>query len=299
MSEPQNTEHRSRRSGGNNNNRRRQNSGGNRDDRPRTEHETYRREGGPTDYTPPRERPERPERDRPKTFGGGEYERVYRDKPAPKAPIGKRILKFISFGLLGGDKKPAPPASNGGARGSRPEGRGDRPRNDRDRDRRGGERREGGRRGEGQARGERSERPPRPERPKREPAAPREPREPREPRPPQPVDLESITTARLHVGNLSYDTTESDLFTLFNTIGKVTNAEIVSHTRTQRSKGFGFVSLTSLEDAKRAASELHGKPFMGRAITVGSAKGPKPEGARRERDERDERPDQDDSEPVT
>jgi RNA recognition motif-containing protein len=105
------------------------------------------------------------------------------------------------------------------------------------------------------------------------------------------VDLESITIARLHVGNLSYDTAESDLFELFNGAGKVTNAEIVTHSRTQRSKGFGFISLTSVEDARRAASELHGKSFMGRIITVGSAKGPKPEG----RTERSERPESEDA----
>ena len=75
---------------------------------------------------------------------------------------------------------------------------------------------------------------------------------------------------------------------LFNGVGKVTNAEIVTHSRTQRSKGFGFISLTSIEDAKRAATELHGKAFMGRVLTVGSAKGPKPDGARNERSERPE-----------
>ena len=79
------------------------------------------------------------------------------------------------------------------------------------------------------------------------------------------------------MGNLSYDTAESDLFELFNGIGKVTNAEIVTHSRTQRSKGFGFVQLTSIEDAKRAASELHGKPFMGRVLMVGPANGNKTE----------------------
>ncbi len=283
MSESPSSDNRQRHSGGGGRNRRPQ-PRGNRDDAPRTEHETYRREGGTTDYTPPRERPER---DRPKTFGGGEYERVYRDKPEPKVSLGKRFLKIISFGLIGGEPKPAtkPAAPN-----QHRERSGDRPRGERGNDRRGdrndrsGDR--GGRRPDG-PRAERAERPER-ERAPRPASPPREPREPREPRPPQALDLDSITSPRLHVGNLSYDTVESDLFELFNGVAKVTNAEVVTHSRTQRSKGFGFVSLTNLEDAKRAATELHGKPFMGRNITVGSAKGLKPDGPRRDREDRPE-----------
>ncbi len=81
-----------------------------------------------------------------------------------------------------------------------------------------------------------------------------------------------LTTARLHVGNLSFDATESDLFELFNGVGSVRNAEVVCNKHTQRSKGFAFVSMTSVEEAKRAVAELHGKEFMGRKLIIGGAR---------------------------
>jgi hypothetical protein len=98
----------------------------------------------------------------------------------------------------------------------------------------------------------------------------REPREPRQPQTPR-----EVTSERLHVGNLSFDAGESDLFELFNGVGSVRNAEIVVNKHNQRSKGFGFVTMSSLEEAKRAVAELHNKEFMGRALTVGGAKPPR------------------------
>ena len=262
---------RPRRQGGQH--RRHNNNRRNQDDGPRTEHETYRREGSTTDYTPPRET-------RKTTFGGGEYERVYRDKPVPKKPFGKRILSLLSFGLLGKEKPAASKTAPNSKQQPKKNDRG--PRGDRERDRDRGDRR-GPRQERGEGRGPRPERAERNDRPRERRSdqgntqtGPREPKQKTE-RPVQPVNLDAITTARLHVGNLSYDTAESDLFELFNGIGKVTNAEIVTHSRTQRSKGFGFVQLTSVEDAKRAASELHGKPFMGRVLMVGPANGNKSE----------------------
>ncbi|WP_395736775.1 RNA recognition motif domain-containing protein [Prosthecobacter sp.] len=110
-------------------------------------------------------------------------------------------------------------------------------------------------------------------RPMREP---REAREPREPRPrreaPPAVNPADITTDRLYVGNLSYDATESDLFELFNGVGAVKNAEVVVNSRTQRSKGFAFVTMGSVEEARRAVQELSGKDFMGRPLQLSGAK---------------------------
>ena len=264
----QQSENRPRQQGGGNrrNNNHRRRPGG--DDRSRNDRDTYGRSGGSSEYTPPREQQR-------KTFGGGEYERVYRDKPVPKKPLGQRILGFLSFGFLGKDKPAA--KTTGPARGrSDAAGRGD---SDSDRgagqSRRGGDRRERPDRfREARPAARRSENGDNPER--RQP--PREPREPRE-RTPQALDLDAIVIPRLHIGNLSYDTVESDLFGLCNGVGKVLNAEIVTHSRTQRSKGFGFVQFATVEEAKRAATELHGKPFMGRSIIVGPAKGPRPERA--------------------
>lgn len=81
-----------------------------------------------------------------------------------------------------------------------------------------------------------------------------------------------VTSPKLYVGNLSFDAAESDLFDLFNGAGAVQNAEIVSHRDTQRSKGFGFVTMATIDEAKRAVQELHEKDFMGRRLVVSGAK---------------------------
>ena len=81
-----------------------------------------------------------------------------------------------------------------------------------------------------------------------------------------------VTSPRLYIGNLSFDAAESDLFDLFNGVGSVQNAEIVTHHDTQRSKGFGFVTMASIEEAKRAVQELHDRPFLGRKLVVSGAK---------------------------
>lgn len=88
-------------------------------------------------------------------------------------------------------------------------------------------------------------------------------------REPQPVE-----TPRLHVGNLSFDTSESDLFDLFSQVGPVKNVALVIDKRTNRSKGFGFVEMESLELAKEAAAKYHETEFMGRKILVSGATPP-------------------------
>ena len=80
------------------------------------------------------------------------------------------------------------------------------------------------------------------------------------------------TTPRVYVGNLSFDATESDLLELFGGVGSVQNVEIVCNRETHRSKGFGFVQLASVEEAKRAVDELHDKEYMGRKLVVSGAK---------------------------
>src|SRR4029453_8954856 len=87
----------------------------------------------------------------------------------------------------------------------------------------------------------------------------------------QPERVE-VTSPRLYVGNLSFDATESDLFELFNGVGHVQNAEVVSYRHNQRSKGFAFVQMQTIEEAKRAVQELHDKEFLGRRLVVSGAK---------------------------
>jgi len=89
------------------------------------------------------------------------------------------------------------------------------------------------------------------------------------PGPPAPVE---VTTPKLYIGNLSYDATESDLFDLFKGVGQVQNAEIVTQKGTYRSKGFGFVTMLTVDEAKRAVQELHDKEFMGRKLVVNGSK---------------------------
>jgi RNA recognition motif-containing protein len=92
---------------------------------------------------------------------------------------------------------------------------------------------------------------------------------PRTGRKPERVE---VTSPRLYVGNLSFDATESDLFELFNGVGHVQNAEVVSYRHNQRSKGFAFVQMQTIDEAQRAVEELHDKEFLGRRLVVSGAK---------------------------
>src|SRR5947209_17484297 len=99
-----------------------------------------------------------------------------------------------------------------------------------------------------------------------------QPREQQQPRPQRKPESVEVTSPRLYVGNLSFDATESDLFELFNGVGHVQNAEVVSYRHNQRSKGFAFVSMQTIDEAKRAVEELHDKEFLGRKLVVSGAK---------------------------
>ena len=77
---------------------------------------------------------------------------------------------------------------------------------------------------------------------------------------------------KLYVGNLSYDTSSSDLEQLFNQHGQVTSAQVINDRDTGRSKGFGFVEMASDEEAQAAIAALNGQEVDGRALTVNEAK---------------------------
>ena len=77
---------------------------------------------------------------------------------------------------------------------------------------------------------------------------------------------------RLYVGNLSYNTTNSDLETLFSQHGKVDKIDIISDRDTGQSKGFGFVQMSTNEEAQAAITALHEKDVDGRKLTVNEAK---------------------------
>ena len=87
----------------------------------------------------------------------------------------------------------------------------------------------------------------------------------------RPASVPPTDQARLYVGNLSFEATESDLEDLFKGFGNVRSVEIIYNQRTFRSKGYAFVEMMQLADAQRAAEVLHGQPFMGRELMVSAA----------------------------
>lgn len=76
----------------------------------------------------------------------------------------------------------------------------------------------------------------------------------------------------IYVGNLSYTTSEEDICELFEKIGQVDSARIVSDRDTGRSKGFGFVEMADNNQAKSAIDQLNGTELGGRNLTVNEAK---------------------------
>jgi cold-inducible RNA-binding protein len=77
---------------------------------------------------------------------------------------------------------------------------------------------------------------------------------------------------KIFVGNLAFDTTNQDLEALFATIGTCESASVVTDRATGRSRGFGFVEMSSQDEARRAIAELNGREVQGRAINVSEAK---------------------------
>ena len=77
---------------------------------------------------------------------------------------------------------------------------------------------------------------------------------------------------RLFVGNLSYQTGDSDLQDYFSQAGVVTSVNVMMDKMTGRSRGFAFVEFASAEEAAKAVEQFHNKEFQGRALTVNVAR---------------------------
>src|SRR5271170_1922215 len=77
---------------------------------------------------------------------------------------------------------------------------------------------------------------------------------------------------KLFVGNLSFNTTENDLNDAFAAFGTVTETNLMMDRMTNRPRGFGFVTMSSADEAQKAIAGLNGKELDGRAITVNVAK---------------------------
>jgi len=77
---------------------------------------------------------------------------------------------------------------------------------------------------------------------------------------------------KLYVGNLSFDTSNNELQELFATVGTVESATVVEDRDTGRSRGFGFVEMSSKEEGENAIDQLNGKEVNGRELKVNEAK---------------------------
>jgi cold-inducible RNA-binding protein len=81
---------------------------------------------------------------------------------------------------------------------------------------------------------------------------------------------------KLFIGGLSWDTTESTLSEFFAKAGTVISAIIINDRYTGKSKGFGFVEMSTEEEAEKAKQELNGQNLDGRAIAISEARPQQP-----------------------
>lgn len=77
---------------------------------------------------------------------------------------------------------------------------------------------------------------------------------------------------KLFIGSLAWATTDDSLKELFSSVGTVVSANVIMDRETNRSKGFGFVEMSSDEEAKAAVEQLNGKDLDGRPIVVNEAR---------------------------
>ena len=83
---------------------------------------------------------------------------------------------------------------------------------------------------------------------------------------------------KLYVGNLPFGASEEDLRKLFSEAGAVQSVKIVTDSYSGRSRGFGFIEMTSQEEAEKAISLVNGKTLMDRTLIVSEAKPQKKKG---------------------
>ena len=79
-------------------------------------------------------------------------------------------------------------------------------------------------------------------------------------------------TKKLYVGNLPYNTTETELRALFEQVGEIADATVITDRETGRSKGFGFVEMVTEEGAQEAIRRFNGFSMGSRPLTVNEAR---------------------------
>jgi RNA recognition motif-containing protein len=81
---------------------------------------------------------------------------------------------------------------------------------------------------------------------------------------------------KLFVGSLAWGTTDESLQEFFSSVGTVVSAKVITDRDSGRSKGFGFVEMSTDEEAAKAVAELNGKELDGRPINVNEARPQEP-----------------------
>lgn len=87
-----------------------------------------------------------------------------------------------------------------------------------------------------------------------------------------------MNSTKLYVGGLAYEITDDRLQEIFSAHGTVESARVITDRMTGRSRGFGFVEMSSQEEAQQAIDKLNGTDLEGRSLTVNEAK-PKEQGS--------------------
>jgi RNA recognition motif-containing protein len=83
---------------------------------------------------------------------------------------------------------------------------------------------------------------------------------------------EVVVSTKLYVGSLPYSTTEQQLSELFSQYGSVQSAKVITDRYTGQSRGFGFVEMSTGEEAQKAIAALHGSEMGGRTLVVNEAR---------------------------
>ena len=85
-----------------------------------------------------------------------------------------------------------------------------------------------------------------------------------------------MNSNKLYVGNLPYSVTDSQLGEIFSQFGTVQSASVIMDRQSGRSKGFGFVEMSTPEEAQAAAEQMSGQEMEGRALVVNEARPKEP-----------------------